>query len=85
MSNIFSNTMKIIAFSFANGQYLGEYGDNSQISFDYNGQTITNPWIDPSGRFGLSTEQAYETYGKENVDKFIKDAFAYIDGFYDEV
>lgn len=38
--------------------------------------TICNPWTDRTGRFDLDDTQAIETYGVDNVLKFIMDATA---------
>ena len=46
--------------------------------FEETGQDISNPWIDPSGRFPLDTVDAVKEYGAENVTKFIADATIYM-------
>lgn len=43
---------------------------NPLVSFEYNGMSITNPWIDESARFPLTDAQAVETYGLTNVIDF---------------
>ena len=55
---------------YAEHNYDLLYSDNPNkvskgvdISFDYEGQAISNPWIDPSARFELTTDKAVETYG----------------------
>ena len=46
--------------------------DNSSgIGFDFNGQWITNPFLDASGRFELSFEKMHEYYGEKNVEVFL--------------
>ena len=59
--------------SFAAKQWerLGETGDSEgMIGFVHEGQFIITPWIDPSGRFELSDEEAEETYGKDSVERY---------------
>lgn len=43
-----------------------------EISFDYNDQAINNPWIDPTGRFDLTDEEAIKIYGKDNIETYIE-------------
>ena len=45
--------------------------DAPEIYFEFNGQAITNPWLDPSGRFEQDTKAAIEMYGKDNVSAFL--------------
>ena len=45
-----------------------------KVAFEYEGQSIKNPWIDASGRFQLDTVKAIEIYGKENMISFVKAA-----------
>lgn len=52
----------------------------SDIGFEYNGQWITNPFVDPSGRFPLSYSEAIRKYGRVNIDNFIRDALKEIYG-----
>lgn len=41
----------------------GETGDTSDcIGFIYRGQFIINPWMDETGRFELTTDEAIEKY-----------------------
>ena len=47
--------------------------DERTIGFEYLGQWISNVFIDSSGRFPLGLDDAYKMYGKENVDRFIKE------------
>ena len=52
-------------------------GENNLIcvvSEDY-GIDVINPWMDPSGRFYLTDEQAIEVYGSELVDEFKNKVF----------
>lgn len=44
------------------------------VSFDYGDQSISNPWVDPSARFPLSSSEASDTYGLDNLLQFIMDA-----------
>lgn len=48
--------------------YEGEMYD--AVGFEYNGQFIINPWVDPTGRFSLTTAGAIDTYGIENFADF---------------
>ena len=41
-------------------------------------QDITNPWLDPSGRFELTCKQSADTYGVDNVISFIHEASLYL-------
>lgn len=50
--------------------FLG--GDNESI-------WIINPWLDDTGRFFLTDEQAIEWYGKENIDLYIKKVKEYLE------
>lgn len=49
---------------------LGNYETN--IGFEFEGSWIINPWIDDSGRFPLTDEEAIKLYGRENFEKFIE-------------
>lgn len=44
------------------------------INFDYEGQSIIDPWIDSSARFTLTTEDAFKIYGSSNMLHFIEEA-----------
>lgn len=44
------------------------------VSFPWQDRTISDPWLDPSARFQLDCTQAVETYGAENVMRFVMDA-----------
>lgn len=70
---------------YAEHNYNLLYSDNPNkvskgvdISFDYEGQAISNPWIDPSARFELTTDKAVETYGLVNILWFCNVANIYI-------
>ena len=65
-------TMLDIIRTFAEWQYsvLAE----PAVSFEYGDQSISNPWVDPSARFPLTSAQASNTYGLENLLQFIIDA-----------
>ena len=48
--------------------------DEDSIGFEHNGQWITNPFVECSGRWEfVNYEVMCEYYGLENVEKFIKD------------
>ena len=50
--------------------------DEPVVSFAWLDRTISNPWIDPSARFPLDSQQSADTYGIDNVLQFIIDACA---------
>lgn len=64
-------TMLDVVRSFAEWQQEAEF---PAVWFDFEGQAITNPWIDSSARFPLDTVDASVYYGAENVMRFIMDA-----------
>ena len=55
-----------------------EAAKGTDISFDYEGQSISNPWFDQSTRFELSTDMAAATYGAANVIAFCNEVNDYI-------
>lgn len=44
------------------------------VSFDWQDRTISDPWLDPSARFPLSSAESCDTYGMDNVLQFVIDA-----------
>lgn len=62
---------------FAELQWSAEAYEVSFINEETN-QQVNNPWIDVSGRFPLSDEEAVATYGHENVARFVRDAVKYL-------
>lgn len=60
------------AFAYENLEMQAE-GEENLVGFEFNGIYIVNPWVDETGRFDLSDEKAIETYGLDNVLKFICD------------
>lgn len=48
------------------------YDPNSDVGFEdeNSGQFITNPFVDPTGRFDLTVSESIETYGVDNVKYF---------------
>lgn len=46
--------------------FAGDY-----IGFEFRGQMIVNPWLDMTGRFELTSEEAEKLYGKDNMSTFI--------------
>lgn len=54
--------------------------DRALVGFDdeKSGQYITDPWTDRTGRFPLSNEGACETYGTDNVLRFVTCAVNYL-------
>ena len=48
------------------------------VSFDFEGQCITDPWVDPSARFPHTTVDAIRMYGVQNVAKFITDVITFL-------
>ena len=58
---------------FSEDQWIryNKTGNNDDmIGFEYNYTFIINPFIDESGRFELSDEEAIKHYGVENIKKF---------------
>jgi aspartate carbamoyltransferase catalytic subunit len=51
----------------------------SNICFEYQGQDITNPFIDESARFPLTDEQAVKKYGEENIRSFFEQAITHLE------
>ncbi len=51
---------------------------------DKNSTCITNPFIDPTGRFPHDMKGAYKEYGKKNVDEWCRKAREYIMNFKDD-
>lgn len=53
---------------------LGEIPEDvlENAGFDHEDQWITDPSIDPTGRFPLTEEEAEKTYGRENVETFLR-------------
>lgn len=49
-------------------------GVENLVGFEFNGIYIVNPWVDETGRFDLTDEEAVELYGLENVMNFIAEA-----------
>lgn len=49
---------------------------DSPIGFDFAGQWIIDPWMDETGRWSLTDEEAVQYYGSENIKKFIQMASA---------
>jgi len=62
---------KVKAIAEKNFIDSSEIGDEGMVSFEFNGMCIINPWMDESGRFDLTDEEAIKTYGLENVLNFI--------------
>lgn len=48
---------------------------DGSIGFEFEGQWIVNPWLDSTGRFALSDEQAVGFYGLSNIMSYINKAF----------
>lgn len=48
-------------------------GVENLVGFEFDGIYIVNPWVDETGRFDLTDEEAVELYGLENVLKFVCD------------
>lgn len=69
------STPEDLAREYAYRQWEAEAADEDEnpnaVSFEYEGQSITNPWIDPSARFPYTTAEAIKKYGRENVENFI--------------
>ena len=46
----------------------------SIVSINFYGISITNPWLDETGRFELNNKHAIMEYGVKRYTKFIKEA-----------
>lgn len=65
------NMKKVKEFAEQQWYKYGESGEvDGMIGFVYNDMFVINPFIDESGRFELSDEEAIEYYGIENIKKF---------------
>lgn len=63
------------AMTYAGMQYshaLDNDFKGDYVSFEFNGQDIINPFIDPSARFPLTFEEAQKCYGKQNMVDFLE-------------
>ena len=54
-------------------QRLAETEQGTRVGFEYKGQFISNIFLDETGRFELTLEEAVAKYGRENVSKFYYD------------
>lgn len=59
--------------AFADKQFEKHHVSEA-IGFIYKGTYILDPWMDQTGRFPLSTQKAFETYGAKNMFGFIEEA-----------
>ena len=63
--------MTIKEFAWEQWERYGETGDErGLVGVEYAGQFIVNPWIDQSGRFELTDEEAERTYGIAVMQQF---------------
>ncbi len=67
-------TMLDVVKTFA--EWQASVLDEPVVSFAWLDRTISNPWLDPSARFPLDSQQSADTYGIDNVLQFIIDACA---------
>ena len=44
------------------------------VFFDYEGQSIVNPWVESTARIEMTTEEAFKFYGTDNMMFFIEEA-----------
>lgn len=65
-----ANAKELAEKQYSEANELGSFDDC--IGFPHNGQYIVNPWMDSSGRFELTTEEAISIYGTENFEYFCK-------------
>ena len=57
---------------FARNRFFGVSWDNDlKIGFEFKGQFIIDPWMDQSGRFEQTDEEAVSRYGKDNMALFV--------------
>lgn len=52
-------------------EYAETADPEDRLNFEFQGVFIVNPWMDPTARFPLTTEQAIATYGLENIRKYV--------------
>lgn len=66
-------------------EQMDRQDEDGLVGFEHNGQFIVNPWIDPSARFALTTEDAISTYGKSNILHFLEAAYEKLYGEEDDI
>lgn len=77
------NALNILGISQEEFDIVNEWCDNydpdSSVGFEVgeHGLWVTNPFLDETGRFDLTIDEAIETYGLENVKKFCKQVLNY--------
>lgn len=60
-------------------EWCDNYDPDSSVYFESeNGQGITNPFLDESGRFDLTIDEAIATYGLDNVKNFCEQVLDYV-------
>lgn len=59
--------MTIQEFAAKQWDRMSYDGEDPEVTVEFNGQAISDPWTDPTGRFHLTTPGAIETYG---IDRF---------------
>ena len=58
-------------------EWCDNYDPDSSVGFESkNGQWITNPFLDETGRFDLTIDEAIGTYGLDNVKNFCEQVLA---------
>ena len=45
--------------------------NENNIGFEFEGMFIVNPFMDPTGRFELTIDEADKLYGKLNMDDYL--------------
>ena len=63
--------------------WCDSYDPDSDVAFEFNDMSITNPFLDPTGRFELSLAEAIKTYGLDNVKQFCKAVLSVSNGLYE--
>ena len=71
---------EIRCFAIENKPYIKVNGIfcQSEAFFWYHGVKIYNPWETPTGFHQLTTQEAFQLYGTENMDRFCNKAENYI-------
>ena len=60
-------------------EWCDNYDPDSSVGFESrNGQWITNPFLDETGRFDLTIDEAIKTYGLDNVKNFCEQVLAQV-------
>ena len=73
--------LAFVQWNYEGNSVIPSAARGNEISFEYQDMNITNPWIDESARFELTDAKAVETYGEENIGKFILSVSDFMSAF----